>query len=35
MPCPWMDDYQDAKRIAVQLGIEFKMYDFEKQYREK
>jgi tRNA-specific 2-thiouridylase len=35
MPCPWMDDYQDAKRIAVQLGIEFKMYDFEKQYRQK
>jgi tRNA-specific 2-thiouridylase len=35
MPCPWMDDYQDAKRIAVQLGIDFKMYDFEKQYRHK
>lgn len=35
MPCPWMDDYQDAKRIAVQLGIDFKVYDFEKQYRHK
>lgn len=35
MPCPWKDDYQDAKRVAVQLGIEFKMYDFEKQYHEK
>jgi tRNA-specific 2-thiouridylase len=35
MPCPWMEDYQDAKRIAVQLGIEFKMYDFEKQYQQK
>jgi tRNA-specific 2-thiouridylase len=35
MPCPWMDDYQDAKRIAVQLGIDFKMYDFEKEYRHK
>jgi tRNA-specific 2-thiouridylase len=35
MPCPWMDDYQDAKRIAVQLGIDFKMYDFEKQYQHK
>jgi tRNA-specific 2-thiouridylase len=23
MPCPWKDDYQDAKRIAVQLGIDF------------
>jgi tRNA-specific 2-thiouridylase len=35
MPCPWIDDYQDAKRIAVQLGIEFKMYDFENEYRHK
>lgn len=35
MPCPWMEDYQDAKRIAVQLGIDFKMYDFEKEYRHK
>jgi tRNA-specific 2-thiouridylase len=35
MPCPWKDDYQDAKRIAVQLGIDFKMYDFEKQYQRK
>jgi len=31
--CPWREDYQDAKRVAVQLGIEFKMYDFEKEYR--
>lgn len=35
MPCPWMEDYQDAKRVAVQLGIDFKMYDFEKQYQQK
>ena len=34
-PCPWKEDYQDAKRVAVQLGIPFKMYDFEKQYRQK
>ena len=33
--CPWKDDYQDAKRVAVQLGIEFKMYDFETEYRHK
>ena len=33
--CPWKEDYQDAKRIAVQLGIEFKMFDFEKEYQEK
>ena len=35
MPCTWQEDYQDAKRVAVQLGIDFKMYDFEKQYRHK
>ncbi len=33
--CPWKEDYQDAKRVAVQLGIDFKMYDFEKNYRHK
>ena len=33
--CPWKEDYRDAKRIAVQLGIPFKMFDFEKQYRER
>src|SRR6185369_6569005 len=35
MPCPWKEDYQDAKRVAVQLGIDFKMYDFEKQYQQQ
>lgn len=35
MPCPWKDDFTDAKRVAVQLGIGFKMYDFEKQYRQR
>ncbi|MBC7708170.1 tRNA 2-thiouridine(34) synthase MnmA [Polaromonas sp.] len=33
--CPWQDDYQDAKRVAVQLGIDFEMYDFEKEYRTR
>jgi tRNA-specific 2-thiouridylase len=33
--CPWKEDYQDAKRVAVQLDIPFKMYDFEKEYRQK
>jgi tRNA-specific 2-thiouridylase len=33
--CPWQEDYQDAKRVAVQLGLDFKMYDFETQYRHK
>lgn len=33
--CPWKEDYQDAKRVAVRLGIPFKMYDFEAEYRHK
>lgn len=33
--CPWKDDYQDAKRVAVQLGIPFKVFDFQTQYRQK
>lgn len=35
MTCPWMEDYQDAKRVAVQLGIDFKVYDFQREYRER
>jgi len=35
MKCPWKEDYQDAKRVAVQLGIDFKMYDFQEQYKQK
>jgi tRNA-specific 2-thiouridylase len=35
MVCPWKEDYQDAKRVAVQLDIPFKMYDFQKEYRQK
>ncbi len=33
--CPWKEDFQDAKRVAVQLGIKFEMFDFEKQYQVK
>lgn len=33
--CPWADDLADAKRVAVQLGIDFKVFDFETDYREK
>ncbi len=35
MPCPWRQDYQDAKRVAVQLGIPFKLYDFEHEYKQR
>ena len=34
-PCPWKEDYQDAKRVAVRLGIPFEMFDFEKEYFDK
>jgi len=35
MKCPWADDLADAKRVAVQLGIDFKVFDFEKDYKHK
>ncbi|MDB5177065.1 MAG: mnmA [Candidatus Saccharibacteria bacterium] len=35
MICPWADDLADAKRVAVQLGIDFKVFDFEKEYKHK
>lgn len=34
-PCPWKEDYQDAKRVAVKLGITFEMFDFETEYFER
>lgn len=33
MKCPWAEDLADAKRVAVQLGIPFKVFDFEKDYK--
>lgn len=35
MKCPWAEDLADAKRVAVQLGIDFKVFDFEQEYRQK
>ena len=35
MKCPWADDLADAKRVAVRLGIDFKVWDFEKAYHDK
>jgi len=35
MKCPWSEDLADAKRVAVKLGIDFEVWDFEKEYREK
>jgi len=35
MRCPWADDLADAKRVAVHLGIDFKVFDFEAEYKQK
>lgn len=35
MKCPWAEDLADAKRVAVALGIDFRVYDFESEYRER
>ncbi|PLS80975.1 tRNA 2-thiouridine(34) synthase MnmA [Candidatus Saccharibacteria bacterium] len=35
MICPWADDLADAKRVAVQLDIPFKVLDFEQEYKQK
>ena len=35
MKCPWAEDLADAKRIAVKLGIDFEVWDFEEDYRKK
>ena len=35
LPCPWKEDYQDAQRVAVQLDIPLKLFDFEKHYKHK
>jgi tRNA-specific 2-thiouridylase len=33
--CPWREDYRDAKRVAVDLGIPFELFDFETEYRQR
>lgn len=33
--CAWADDVADAKRVAVELGINFEVFDFEMQYKQK
>lgn len=35
MRCPWADDLADAKRTAVRLGIDFKVYDFQEAYKRE
>lgn len=33
--CPWAEDLADARRVAVGLGIDLKIYDFEAEYKQK
>ena len=35
MKCPWAEDLADAKRTAVKLGLDFRFFDFENEYKQK
>lgn len=35
MKCPWAEDLADAKRVAVGLDIDFEVWDFEEEYKQK
>ena len=35
MKCPWAEDLADAKRVAVQLDLDFEVWDFEQDYKAK
>ncbi|MGE5309998.1 MAG: tRNA 2-thiouridine(34) synthase MnmA [Sphaerimonospora mesophila] len=35
MQCPWAEDLADAKRVAVQLNIPFKVFDFQQEYKQQ
>ena len=35
MKCPWAEDLADAKRVATKLDIDFLVFDFEEQYKQK
>lgn len=34
MKCPWAEDLADAKRVAVQLDLDFEVWDFEREYKQ-
>lgn len=34
MKCPWAEDLADAKRVAVQLDLDFEVWDFEAEYKQ-
>jgi len=33
--CPWQEDFNDAKRVASDLGINFLVFDFQTAYKQK
>ena len=33
--CPWMQDIDDARRVAEQIGIEFRVVNLMQDYRER
>lgn len=33
--CPWQQDVADAKAVCEKLGIEFRSFNFEKEYADK
>ncbi|NJK92235.1 MAG: tRNA 2-thiouridine(34) synthase MnmA [Blastochloris sp.] len=33
--CPWMQDIEDARAVAERLGIEFRVVNLMKEYRER
>lgn len=35
MKCPWAEDLADAKRVAVQLDLDFEVWDFEQNYKQQ
>lgn len=35
MHCPWAEDLADAKRVAVQLDLDFEVWDFEQEYKAR
>ncbi len=35
MKCPWAEDLADAKRVAVGLDLDFEVWDFQAEYKQK
>jgi len=33
--CPWSQDLADARATAAKLGVEFKIFDFQTQYKQQ